>query len=208
MLKRVKKKDPVENFWIWFDGNAARIRKFEENPDEYLGEIINELRKIKPGLVIELEPPADDIIKMTISADGNRELFPVVESIIEKAPQVDGWKFYAFRQRADPAIINAMEIKIGDYKLTPASMKFFPVIDGDALDIIVYMKGVNEENYNDMAYVGLLILDNILGEYDCVTRVQNYDFHDMPSQKQELNDLMPLLDLAAYVDKFHRIENP
>jgi len=45
--------------------------------------------------------------------------------------------------------------------------------------------------------------DNILGEYDCVTKVRNYDFHDMPTKENELDELLPLLDLSAYVDKFH-----
>jgi hypothetical protein len=65
---------------------------------------------------------------------------------------------------------------------------------------------VKEENYNQIAYGGLLLLDNILGEFDCVTKVRSYDFHNMPVKKDELDGLLPLLDLAEYVDKFHNLK--
>jgi hypothetical protein len=70
--------------------------------------------------------------------------------------------------------------------------------------MIIYVKGVKEENYIGIAYQGLLLLDNILGEYDCVTKVRSYDFHDMPTKKEELEGLLPLLDIASYVDNFHK----
>ncbi len=49
--------------------------------------------------------------------------------------------------------------------------------------------------------------DNILGEYDCVVKVRNYDFHNMPVKQEELKDLKPLLELADYVDNFHKAKH-
>ena len=141
---------------------------------------------------------------MTVSADGDRDLFEIVQNIISKAPKIEGWKFIAFRQRMSPEQIKGMKLSAGRDELDPGKMKFFPMIEGDSLDIIIYAKGVTEENYIDIAYKGLLLLDNILGEYDCVTKVRSYDFHPMPTSKKELADLLPLLDIAAYVDNFHK----
>jgi len=83
-------------------------------------------------------------------------------------------------------------------------MKFFPVISGDSLDIVIFANNVTEESFNQVAYGGLLIVDNILGEYDCVTKVRSYDFQNMPTKPEELKDLKPLVDLAEYVDNFHK----
>ncbi|MET0574165.1 MAG: hypothetical protein ABWZ79_22300 [Pedobacter agri] len=195
---------PIEKFWIWFKEQEQQLKKFEENPDKYLTEIHTEAQKIKAGLVIELEPPQNGVINMTVSADGDKNLFEDVKSIIAKAPKIEGWNFLAFRQRISLEKVKRMKLKVGDEELDPAKMKFFPVVSGKDLDIIIYTKGVTEENYTQIAYNGLLLLDNILGEYDCVTKVRSYDFHDMPTKKKELEGLMPLIELPAYVDKFHK----
>ncbi|HRN58281.1 MAG TPA: hypothetical protein PLL71_17600 [Agriterribacter sp.] len=197
------KKDPIENFWKWFKANQKRLSNFEENPDSYLTEMLVQAKKIQPGLAIELEPPQNGIIRMTVSADGNEDLFGLVKNIIAKAPAIKGWQFIAFRQRMHPEQLKGMKLKAQDHELDPEQMKFFPIVTGDTLDVIIYAKGITEENYNQVAYGALLLLDNILGEYDCVTKVRSYDFHDMPSTKEELEDLLPLLHLAAYVDEFH-----
>ena len=144
---------------------------------------------------------------MTVSADGNRDLFPIVKEIVEKAPKIEGWTFVAFRQRMPSDKVKGMVLKAQDHELNPDKMKFFPVVSGDSLDIIIYANNVTEENYNQVAYGGLLLLDNILGEYDCVTKVRNYDFQNMPTKQDELKDLKPLLDLAEYVDNFYKAKH-
>ncbi len=197
------KKDPIENFWKWFKANEKRLRKFEEDPGKYLNELLEQAKKMRPGLAIELEPPKNGIIHMTVSADGNEDLFELVRQVVGKAPAIKGWKFIAFRQRMTPEQLKGIKLKAQNHELDPGQMKFFPIVNGDTLDLIIYAKGVTEENYNQVAYGGLLLLDNILGEYDCATKVRSYDFHDMPATKEELEGLLPLLELAAYVDAFH-----
>lgn len=203
MLKLFKRTDPIEKFWTWFKENEKRFRNFEQDPDKYLSEMLAQGKKIAEGLAIELEPPADGLINMTVSADGNRDLFETVVNIVDKAPNIEGWNFIAFRQRIPADKIKTMQLKVKGRELDPQDMKFFPTIDNDTLDIIIYVNGVTEDNYNDIAYAGLQLLDNILGEYDCVMKVHSYDFHNMPVKKEELADLLPLLDITAYVDKVH-----
>ena len=72
-------KDAIENFWHWFVKNQQRLRSFESDPDLYLSEFLKEIRKIQSGLAVELEPPVNGVINMTISADGNIELFSLVK---------------------------------------------------------------------------------------------------------------------------------
>ena len=100
-----------------------------------------------------------------------------------------------------------MILKAENHELNPDTMKFFPVVSGDSLDIIIYIDNVTEENYNQIAYGGLMVIDNILGEYDCVTKVRSYDFHNMPAHQSKLKDLKPLLTLAEYVDNFYKVND-
>jgi hypothetical protein len=207
ILRLFRKADPIGDFWNWFKENEKRLKKFEKDPDTYLNEVLTQAKKIQPGLAIEFELPKNGVINMTVSADGDKNIFAIVKDIVAKAPQIDGWKFVAFRQRMDVEMIKGMKLQAADRELSPTQMKFFPVITGDTLDLIIYVKGVTDENYNQVAYGSLLLLDNILGEYDCVTKVRSYDFHNMPTKKEELDGLLPLIDLPAYVDKFHSSKN-
>jgi hypothetical protein len=207
MFGLFKKVDSTEKFWSWFKENERRLRNFEENPDRYLTEVLTRAKKIQPGLAIEFEPAKTGMINMTVSADGDRNLFNVVQNIIDRSPTIDGWKFIAFRQRMNLEQVKGMKLKAQNHELDPGKMKFLAMADGDTLDLIIYTKGVAEENFNQIAYGGLLLIDNILGEYDCVTKVRNYDFHEMPTENDELDKLLPLLDLSAYVDKFHDSKN-
>lgn len=207
MLSLFKKADPIEKFWSWFKENEQRLRNFETDPAKYLDEIIRQAKKVKNGLAIELEPPANGIINMTISADGDRNLFDLVKNIVAQSPAIPGWKFIAFRQRMKLELVRGLKLKAADHELDPENMKFLPIYDGDSLDIIIYVPGLTEANFNQVAYGGLLMLDNLLGEYDCVTKVRSYDFHLMPVKKEELEELMPLMEIASFVDRFHAEKN-
>jgi hypothetical protein len=194
----------IDRFWKWFEINQKRIRGFESYPDQILTEVSDSAKKIQRGLAIEFEPPANGIVVVTISADGDKNLFPIVKTIVQKAPKIAGWSFVAFRQRFPKDKVISLVLKAQNHELNVNKMRFFPVISGDSLDILIFADNVTQENFNQVAYGGLLIVDNILGEYDCVTKVRSYDFQNMPTKPEELKELIPLVDLAEYVDNFHK----
>jgi hypothetical protein len=202
-----KRQDQIEKFWKWFLANERALRDFQKNPDSTLTEVLDNVKKIQSGLAIEFEPPKNDILNVTVSANGDIELFPIVKEIIEKAPKIEGWHFVAFRQRIPSDKVKGMVLRAENHELKPDNMRFSPVVSGDSLDIIIYANGVTEENYNQVAFGGLLLIDNILGEYDGVTKVRSYDFQNMPTTQEELKGLKPLLNLAEYVDNFHKIKH-
>ena len=203
MLGLFKKGDSIDTFWKWFIDNEKKYRNFQDNPDFYLTEILSKAKEIAVGLAVELEPPQNGIINMTISADGDADLFPMVQQIVDRALKIKGWNIFAFRQRMPIDKVKGMILKAQDHILDPGKMKFYPIITGDTLDIIVYADNVTDENKNNVAYGCLLLLDNLLGEYDCVKRVRSYDFHSMPTEQNQLIELKPLIEIASYVDNFH-----
>jgi hypothetical protein len=166
-----RKEDPIEKFWKWFQSNEKQLRNFQDNPDKTLTQVLDKVTKIQRGLSIEFEPPKANAITVTVSANGDRNLFPIVKEIVAKAPLIDDWTFVSFRQRMRLDQVKGMVIKAQDKEITPGNMKF---------------------------------IDNILGEYDCVTKVRHYDFQKMPLRQEELKELKQLTDLAQYVDDFHK----
>ena len=204
MLGLFKKGDSIEAFWKWFVDNENKYRNFQDDPDRYLTELLAKIKKIAEGLAVELEPPQNGIINMTISADGDANLFSTVQKIVDNAPKIDGWKIFAFRQRMPTDKVKGMILKAQDHTLDPNKMKFHPIVSGGTLDIIVYVDHVTEENKSNVAYGCLMLLDNLLGEYDCVKKVRSYDFHPMPTDQSELAELKPLIEIVNYVDSFHQ----
>ena len=196
--------DAIDDFWHWFKKNEQRLRNFESDPEKYLYELLGQAKRIKDGIAIELEPPKNGMINMTISADGNIELFELIRQIVAKAPVIKGWKIFAFRQRMPASAIKQMILKVGDLHLDPSMIKFLPVVEEGKLNIVVYVAGVNENNYNQVAYAGLTLIDNILGEYDCVMKVHAYDFHEFPEASDSGPVPKPLLELASFVDEFYK----
>jgi hypothetical protein len=199
----VQKQDSIDQFWNWFALNQANLHNFQSDPDKTLTQVLDEARKINKGLAVEFEPPKNNIVNVTISADGDRNLFPVVQKIVEKAPRIEGWSFVAFRQRIPREKLKEISLKVQGVELSPNKMKFLPVVSGDSLDVIIYGNNITDQNFNQVAYGGLMLVDNILGEYDCVKKIRSYDFQNMPKKRAGLKDLRPLVDLAKYVDSFH-----
>jgi hypothetical protein len=200
-----KKSDPIEKFWSWFAENENRFRDFNDNSlsDKHLTEILNNAKQIADGLAVELEPPKDGVINLTVSADGDINLFPIVQQIVDKAPKIKGWHFFAFRQRIPEEKVKDIVLTVENHKLTPSKVMFYPIITKDSLDIIIYTENVTEENRNQLGYGCLMLLDNILGEYDCVKKVRSFDFHPLPTDPSEVAELKPLTEITKYVDNFH-----
>ena len=84
--------------------------------------------------------------------------------------------------------------------MTPSELFFFPIRDEESLDIIIYGKGFKEHDFNTLAHYGLIMMDNVLGEYDCVTKIRHYDFKDI-SDLSDNDDLIPLTELRSYIDQ-------
>ncbi len=184
----------ISQFWAWFDSYQDGIDDVIPWQEEHLDEILERLSRIEPGLAVELGVREDGVTEMTISADGVRERFPIVEQIVSQAPSMEGWEVIAFRQpiKAD------FSLTCGDLELRPAELYFQPLEEDGALDIIVYGQGFCDQDKDDLGYHGLIMIDSLIGEYDCVTQVRHYDFQELPDE-QDREGLLPLSQLPSFI---------
>ncbi|QDA61904.1 hypothetical protein [Hymenobacter jejuensis] len=193
----------TEAFWLWFVENRAEFEHLNEatrnEKDEKLNQLLEQLLKIDDGLAVEVSNESQGVRDLVISAEGDKEKFPVVKEIVQTAPFIPGWTVTAFRQRSD----DDFTLQYRSLRFTPSDMYFYPIAEGDSLDLIIYSKGLKNHNPDTVAFYGLIAMDNVLGEYDCVMKVRHYDFQDLVDEKDKSN-LKPLKDLPDYVDSFHR----
>jgi len=204
MFGLFKKRETVESFWNWFQENEQGFRDFQLNPAKVLEQLFDKGDKIQKGLAFELEPTMDGgTINMTISANGIINHFALVQEMIAKAPIIEGWHFIAFRQRITMEMAAAMRLKYNGLELSPNEMMFLPIIAEGELKLLIFAEGITIENYTQMVHGGMLIVEHILGELDCVAKVKSYEFYEMPNTHDEFAMLLPLLGLATFVDDFY-----
>lgn len=201
MFNIFKKKNKVESFWKWFQKNEMELRNFELSPTKTKMLVNSQSKKIAKGLIFEMKPSKNGIINTTISAGGIKTLFPNVEELYHKAPNIEGWKFIKFKQRIPTNKVKLMVLKSDEYELNPNNMRFSGVFLDNKIDINLYIKGLTTESYTEIADGVLFLLDNLLGEYDCVTKINNFVLQEMPSDILKRKTLKPLLKLVDFVDK-------
>lgn len=198
MFNFFKKKDPIENFWKWFAENKAKFETVPGvDPAPQLDLISAHLNPISDGLSVEVSREFNGVRDIVISPEGDKNKFPIVREIVDKAPPIQGWTVTAFRQRANiDFILDSPQVKYNT-----AEMFFEPLIDGDEFDLIIYAENLIEVTPEVRFQFGIIVMDNVLGEYDSVMKVRRYDFRDL-NEAENRNDLRPLSELPKFVDEF------
>lgn len=185
----------ISAFWAWFDSYKRDIDDATPPQEHHLDAILEHLGSIEPGLAVELSGREDGVKEITISPDGVRERFQIVEQIVSQAPSMEGWEVIAFRQ----PVGGDFSLRCGDLELTPSELYFQPIEEDGALDVIVYGHGFGDQDGDELSYHGLIMIDNLIGEYDCVMHVRYYDFQELPDEADR-EGLLPLSQLAAFID--------
>ncbi len=186
-----------DKFWIWFSKNEKNIYENvdkENLREDIYDQISAEISKIDENLVFEIAPiQKDGKREFSISADGNLESFPKVETLISKRPKLNNWNFTAFRQRiaGDDLEINYMNYKIGYddifYRFSTENNQL-----GIELNIRNYDETGNMQN------AIYLLLDSLLGEYDVTKNIDWIEWNKL--NESEINNLYQITDLRELID--------
>jgi hypothetical protein len=95
-----RERPPPEEFWSWFAANAERMRR--THPELLVRDpgLRGALDRYQAGLIPEFHArEVEGRRQIIISADGDRDLFPAVETLVAAAPDIPGWRVIAFRPR-------------------------------------------------------------------------------------------------------------
>jgi len=198
LLSCLHKKDNIDAFWNWFELNKSAFENIDStNQDEKLDLILSHLDLIAEDLTVEVSDVYNGERNLVISPEGNISKFKVVKEIIALAPNIKGWTFTAFRQPVN----EDFTLRYDDVIFKPSEMLFSPVIEANKLDLIIYSKNVNNRNIDKIRKYGVIAVENILGEYDFVTKVHSLEFRDIEDAK-DTSQLRPAKHLKAFVDSF------
>ncbi|WP_404354752.1 hypothetical protein LG291_13600 [Cytobacillus firmus] len=186
----------VADFWIWFEKSSQDYYRLkEENLNSLFNKLSKQLSKINEDLAFEFSV---DLIEgkreFIISADGILSAFPDVIDLVENAPQLEGFRIIAFRQKS--AVDDISTIEYDDISLGADDVYFTYRKNGDTLDIVLYLRGYDSD-FEEWENAAFILLDTIIGEYDVATKIGSID---MLPYKESPN-LKSILELPSLIDK-------
>ncbi len=192
------KESKEEKFWNWFEKNQETYYSEIENleiREKIFNELSKNLKKINEDLVFEFSPIHENKIReFTISAEGIKDLFPVVEKLIEKAPKLKNWKFNAFRQRIPG---DEFEIQYGDLKIGYSDIYYRSEHDNGKLGIELNIRNFDGKGQTQNAIY--ILLDGLIGEYDVTTKIGWIEWVKLDENEKE--NLKPIIELRNEIDK-------
>ena len=193
MFEKLFAGNKKKEFWKWFTNHQQELYHFENNQDKLFDKLSARLKSVNEHLTFEFSPIRENGTReFSISADGIKEGFPAVIDLIEKAPDLINWEFYAFRQRIPG---DEIIIKFGnDIKLGYSDIFFRYGEDEEKIGIELNIKNYEPEVKGAV----FILLDGLIGEYDMETRISWIDF--VALDEENIDKLHPLIYLRDLVD--------
>ena len=192
------KQSKEDQFWNWFSKHQSTYYNEIENleiREKIFNELSIELKKVHHDLVFEFSPIHENGEReFTISGEGIKELFPIVEELVENAPKIDSWKFNAFRQRIPG---DEFEIQYGDFKIGYSDI-YFRYQDGEYGNIGIELNirdfDVNGQSQNAI----YILLDGLIGEYDITMGIDWIEWVKL--DESNIENLNPITQLRTLID--------
>jgi hypothetical protein len=187
----------INAFWAWLASRQSDLNAMESPDDPFWDELLARLQAVNEGLWFEVSAASDKDREFVITAQGDWELFPLVEAMVSVAPELPGWTAVPLK----PAMGFGFSIGYRGLELNPDDMWFEPLVDPDSPEVLglrVAVQGFNDEQEEEFANGLLLILDTALGEKAAATDVDLVEVCEMPADPDD-EGFLPFTDLASYL---------
>lgn len=209
--------ESCNTFWAWFLANSEQLTMLndldEAQANILLDQLQHQLDQYCEGLTFEIGEQTNNGRTLTISAEGDFDLFRYVVQLIDCAPDIDWWEFVAFKQPKG----KALKVTFDKYRFDTAKMFFMQLESEEEPDIIGLRVGLPDlpQNYrpkegnpeDDDRLVGVYVtLEALIGEFDCTTLVGYLEVGPIPAEPFKAG-YRPLDDFPEFVEWFKRSRN-
>jgi hypothetical protein len=187
----------INAFWTWLVSRQSDLNAMDSPEEPFWDEMLERLKTLNDGLWFEVSAPGDGDREIVITAQGEWELFPLVEAMVSVAPELPGWSAVALK----PAMGFGFTIGYRGLELDPQGIWFEPLVDPDAPEVLglrVAVQGFNDDQEEDFANGLLLVLDTALGERAAATDVDLVDVCEVPADPDD-EGFLPFTELGSYL---------
>ena len=185
----------IAEFWKAFQKHAPALASADSASDPTYEFLLAQLKQIHSGLFFEFCAKSESC-ELIVSADGDRSLFGIVESIVAKAPVVPGWSILALKPKLGfprTTTWNGFVVRIADVLFEPLTRQ-----GSNDLGLRLFVPGLTSESVDDAHNALLRALDHALGEREFAETIQHTEVHPLPSGAA-LHGHLPLTELERYL---------
>jgi hypothetical protein len=203
LFSRSEEEPPITNngeFWEWFQSKEKEfyniLKSHDHVEERFFNPLSSKLNELRSGYWFLAGMLNDYRAELVLTADGVVENIAFVETLVDDAPHLPGWKITALKPAAD---IQHISIQLGDFVFDKSNLAFYSNEDTrypDEIDLSIVYSGFKEE-FRDVITKGIFIfLDNCLGELRTVTVIDAIeiagedDSKQVPIPIEKLNDFL------------------
>ncbi|QHH98121.1 DUF695 domain-containing protein [Acinetobacter dispersus] len=191
-------KNSYAEFWQWFQKHQYDFHRIVEARDQdkiqedFFDKLWAELASVHDGIFFLVGMADEHTAELILTPDGVIRNIIFVEELIAAAPEITGWKFTALKPASE---IHQTCIGMHDHEFSQDTLSFYlkdhPEYP-DEIDLFVVHDEYNEAQKSEFLQGVYIFLDNYLGEYDSVTKL---DQVSVQSKQDAEKELMPIANL-------------
>ncbi len=198
-LRNKKRLTREEKFWKYFTKNKKSLEEFiNSDLSDYTAynNLTDEIHKYSDLLFPEITQNNDGKYVLIITPDGKPSGIPYTEKLYNSKPEIEDWIVEKFRQPKDE-----LKFKYDGLEYPSSDIEVLPELDSEneKVNIQVFIRNMDldKDKYQTMAW---LYLDNILGEFNSITKIGYVDFFHLDEEKT-VKDGISILELRKLIDK-------
>lgn len=200
----------IDRWWEAFTVQAPRLERLFKREDQWdlPNWMVSNLQAIHPGLMWEYGPAVRcDGHRLVITPESSRHLRPITETILDRAPSLEGWEFYGHRLAEPVEMVRpTVEARVGinpeDYQVE------VKIGELNRIDLCYYSPTIisnDDREAKKAAFVasetllGEEVLDTWIGSFNVAPLQQATGLRSMFGGKQAPKGLIPLSRLKETV---------
>lgn len=192
----------IATFWKWFTQNHASLSALS-SPDEPSWDLaLVQLKHVHPALCFELSDPISNgpsagTREFVITAQGDANLFPLVDALIAAAPSLPSWTFVSLKPPTGFDFTTTYEGVPFDSK----TMWFLPLNLTDRpteLGLKIGIPGLTKSMEAVAGNAIMIILETGLGERSAAADVHYVEYGELPDEPEKAG-YIELPELPAYI---------
>lgn len=187
----------ISRFWAWFRENEAKLWAMPNADDPFWDTALGQLQLVDKGLRFEMSDPQGGRRDFVITAEGDRRLFPLVDSMVAAAPSLRRWTFTPLK----PAMGFDFTHRYEDVLYDPKAMWFLPLERAERppdLGLRIGIPSLRELDRDAAEFAVTIILETGLGERERAADVQHVEVVRKPNDPAD-EGYIELPELPAYI---------
>ncbi len=159
-------------------------------------ELERRLNAVNKGLTWELSVEKEGLRELTISADGDKSLFPVVRDLVAAAPKIDCWRILALRQPKGVHIV-----RLNGVDVDPRKVRFVCQVEAQLAHLRLFVpdfKGKDDEARGGACFI---LLDSLIGEYLVETAIGRIEFEAIEAAPKDALPLTELPKMSPFAER-------